>query len=312
MGADRSESPSNEADEHVDAGGEYDLSDEEAGRESVTYIDLGKAKSLDPEVWGLLARAEVGTGSYYEFHSLQSLGRQKRPRFGGQPSQARPLVYLPGVAVHGPEGEKPLAAGRDTWTPWRSTASPDGARPASQGGSSSDWSGRSRLQVAAHAPRAARWRAAVARTRRLDRVEIPALAQVDNAAAAAQLLEEEVRGGMARRSGRRLRPTSPENMLRLDDGNSSQLHALDDLRVEKRLPTRGAKKDWNRNSSRVAEVFSAQEQPDRAAGAKSELWAPWLLHYEKESCTSSGSAFRSAEKASARRCHHCRSWDGFI
>ncbi|CAJ1374190.1 unnamed protein product [Effrenium voratum] len=24
---------------------------------------------------------------YYEFHSLQSLGRQKRPRFGGQPSQ---------------------------------------------------------------------------------------------------------------------------------------------------------------------------------------------------------------------------------
>ncbi|CAJ1374189.1 unnamed protein product [Effrenium voratum] len=106
--------------------------------------------------------------------------------------------------------------------------------------------------------------------------------EVDNAAAAAQLLEEEVRGGMARRSGRRLRPTSPENMLRLDDGNSSQLHALDDLRVEKRLPTRGAKKDWNRNSSRVAEVFSAQEQPDRAAGAKSELWAPWLLHYEKE------------------------------
>ncbi|CAK9014133.1 unnamed protein product [Durusdinium trenchii] len=102
------------------------------------------------------------------------------------------------------------------------------------------------------------------------------------------LSQEEVRAGMVRRAGRRLRPTSPNNALRANaDPFSSVRH--DDLRIEKHLPCRGKKVgDWTHNSSRMADILlsprSPREEPSpgvRSAGP-SELWAPWLLSYEKE------------------------------
>lgn len=94
---------------------------------------------------------------------------------------------------------------------------------------------------------------------------------------------------MARRAGRGLRATLPSQTLRSYQNSPRDGPVYDDLRVEKHLPSRGGKKDWNRNSSRMAEMVSPRQE-NRNLGQRavvsshgpSEIWAPWLLTYEKE------------------------------
>lgn len=94
---------------------------------------------------------------------------------------------------------------------------------------------------------------------------------------------------MARRGGRGLRATLPNQTLRSCQTSPRDGPLYDDLRVEKHLPSRGGKKDWNRNSSRMAEMVSPRQE-NRNLGRRavvsshgpSEMWAPWLLTYEKE------------------------------
>lgn len=116
---------------------------------------------------------------------------------------------------------------------------------------------------------------------------IPDTEEANSKEQADVLCQEEVRAGMMRRAGRGLRATSPGNAFRSLETSPRDGFVYDDLRIEKHLPCRGGKKDWNRNSSRMAEMVSPRQE--HRTGCRpvtshkpSELWAPWLLTYEKE------------------------------
>jgi len=101
---------------------------------------------------------------------------------------------------------------------------------------------------------------------------------------------------MTRRSGRCMRDGSLRNVLRHTGVPNPS--SCDDLRQDKILPRRGSRSATHRSSSRMAAVLSpcrTQDQFPSAARAEtphsrragsmhkaSDLWAPWLLNYEKE------------------------------